>query len=74
MLFMRPCLFPSILDNGMLIKSSTVVLTAGTFLRGTITIGLDRQAAGRMGDRPTIGLAETLQDLGFTMGRLKTGS
>ena len=50
-----------------------MVLTAGTFLRASITIGLEKMAAGRMGDQPAIGLAKTLEDIGFTMGRLKTG-
>ena len=51
----------------------SVILTTGTFLRGTITIGLEKYAAGRMDDEPSIGLAKTLEDLGFAVGRLKTG-
>ena len=60
-------------DNGETIPCGGVVLTAGTFLRGEITIGLDTRPAGRMGDEPAIGLAKTLDRLGFKLGRLKTG-
>ena len=59
--------------SGEVISSSTVVLTAGTFLRGTISIGLSQRHAGRMGDQPAIGLAKTIEEAGFKMGRLKTG-
>ena len=52
----------------------TVVVTAGTFLKGLIHIGLNHFEAGRMGDSPSIGLSECLKDLGFDMGRLKTGT
>lgn len=55
-------------------RSRSVVLTNGTFLRGLIHIGLDRFPAGRMGDPPSTRLPEQLQDLGFEMGRLKTGT
>ncbi len=49
------------------------MLTTGTFLRGCIHLGLDVRPAGRLGDEPAIGLAKTLEDAGFTVGRLKTG-
>jgi tRNA uridine 5-carboxymethylaminomethyl modification enzyme len=54
--------------------SKTVILTTGTFLRGLIHIGLDHFPAGRMGDPPSTRLSEQLQDLGFDLGRLKTGT
>jgi tRNA uridine 5-carboxymethylaminomethyl modification enzyme len=54
--------------------AKTVVITAGTFLKGLIHVGLDQFEAGRMGDLPSIGLSTCLQDLGFDMGRLKTGT
>ncbi|XP_064618696.1 protein MTO1 homolog, mitochondrial-like [Lineus longissimus] len=63
-----------ILNNGDRILSDTVVLTTGTFLRGQINIGLDVRPAGRLGDAPAIGLAKTLDDAGFKLGRLKTGT
>jgi len=52
----------------------TVVLTTGTFLRGIIHRGEETHPAGRVGEAPTIGLAETLERLEFPLGRLKTGT
>ncbi|XP_024941163.1 protein MTO1 homolog, mitochondrial [Cephus cinctus] len=63
-----------ILKDGMKIFSDTVVITTGTFLKGQINIGLETRPAGRIGDEPSIGLANTLERLGFRMGRLKTGT
>ena len=54
--------------------SKTVILTTGTFLRGLIHIGLDHFPAGRMGDPPSTHLSEQLLELGFELGRLKTGT
>ena len=54
--------------------SRTVVLTTGTFLRGLIHIGLDHFQSGRMGDPASVCLSEQLEDLGFELGRLKTGT
>ncbi len=51
-----------------------VVLTTGTFLRGLIHRGEETKPAGRVGEAPTIGLAETLERLEFPLGRLKTGT
>ena len=61
-------------DAGETIHAGAVVLTTGTFLRGTIHIGADSRPAGRVGDAPAIGLAETLERAGFALGRLKTGT
>ena len=60
-------------DGGRL-AAGAVVTTTGTFLRGLIHIGERRLAAGRVGDRPAIGLAYTVKRLGFRLGRLKTGT
>jgi len=54
--------------------SKTVILTTGTFMRGLIHIGLDHFPAGRMGDPPSDQLSVQLKDLGFDVGRLKTGT
>jgi len=54
--------------------SKTVILTTGTFLRGMIHIGAVTKPAGRIGDKPSIKLAEKLEKLNFLMGRLKTGT
>ena len=54
--------------------SKTVILTTGTFMRGLIHIGLDHFPAGRMGDPPSMHLSQQLMDMGFELGRLKTGT
>lgn len=63
-----------ILPDGSEIKSHTVVLTTGTFLRGLIHIGDVSRPGGRMGDKPAIPLAERLDSFGLPLGRLKTGT
>src|SRR6202163_621638 len=62
------------LRDGRAIGSAAVVLTTGTFLRGLIHIGEQQTPAGRVGEAPAIGLALTLERLGFALGRLKTGT
>jgi len=54
--------------------AKTVIITAGTFLKGLIHVGLEQFEAGRMGDFPSIGLSANLHELGFEIGRLKTGT
>ena len=54
--------------------AKAVILTTGTFLRGLIHIGLDNFPAGRMGDPPSMGISKQLEELGFKVGRLKTGT
>jgi tRNA uridine 5-carboxymethylaminomethyl modification enzyme len=51
-----------------------VVITTGTFLSGLIHIGEKKIPAGRMGERPSLGLPKTFARLGFILGRLKTGT
>lgn len=60
-------------ENGTKIFGDAVVITTGTFLKGQINIGLEKRPAGRLDDEPSIGLADTLDRLGFRIGRLKTG-
>jgi len=62
------------LDDGSQISAAAVVLTTGTFLRGIIHIGDVSYAGGRMGDRPSVRLAERIDEFGFDLGRLKTGT
>ena len=52
----------------------TVILTAGTSLRGVVHIGLEHFSAGRMGDPSSEGLSPQLKEIGFSIGRLKTGT
>ena len=60
--------------GGWRVACSAVVLTAGTFLRGTVHIGDRQTPAGRMGEAPSIALAHTLDRLDLPLGRLKTGT
>jgi tRNA uridine 5-carboxymethylaminomethyl modification enzyme len=63
-----------VLDTDRRLTASSVILTTGTFLRGVIHIG-DRQiAGGRMGERPSNDLANTLASFELPLGRLKTGT
>jgi tRNA uridine 5-carboxymethylaminomethyl modification enzyme len=55
-------------------KCSALILTTGTFLNGLIHEGRDCRAAGRAGEPPSIELAQSIKDLGFEVGRLKTGT
>ena len=56
------------------IESKSLVLTTGTFLRGLIRIGKESYPAGRIGDDPSINLAKSIENLKFSIGRLKTGT
>ena len=62
------------LADGVVLRAAAVVLTAGTFLNGTIHVGDERRAGGRVGDKPSVLLAEQLGALGLRRGRLKTGT
>ncbi|MFZ5610438.1 MAG: tRNA uridine-5-carboxymethylaminomethyl(34) synthesis enzyme MnmG [Pseudomonadota bacterium] len=59
---------------GERVQAGAVILTTGTFLRGLIHIGDKQIPAGRIGEAPALGLANTLDRLGFRLGRLKTGT
>jgi tRNA uridine 5-carboxymethylaminomethyl modification enzyme len=63
-----------ILADGTTLQGRTVVLTSGTFLRGVIHIGNKTQPGGRMGDKPSVRLAERLAEMKLGAGRLKTGT
>ncbi len=59
---------------GEAIEGQRVILTTGTFLNGLIHVGLTSYPGGRAGDAAAIGLSEQLTQLGFRVGRLKTGT
>ena len=59
---------------GVEYRARAVVVTAGTFLRGLIHVGLARHSAGRAGEFAAIDLSDALRALGLTLGRLKTGT
>lgn len=63
-----------ITETGRRIPCGAVVLTTGTFLNGLIHIGLEKTPAGRVGEKPSLGLSKTLARAGFALGRLKTGT
>ena len=59
---------------GLEIRSKTVVLTNGTFLNGLIQIGEKQFGGGRVGEKASFGITEDLVELGFSSGRMKTGT
>jgi len=59
---------------GIRYRAGAVVITTGTFLNGLIHIGLETMEAGRAGEFPSKGLSKSLRELGFKLGRLKTGT
>lgn len=63
-----------ILLDGRRFSTKSVVLTTGTFLRGLIHRGEETIPAGRVGEKPVLGLSTRLEALGLRLGRLKTGT
>lgn len=63
-----------VLADGSEIRAAAVILTTGTFLRGVIHIGDVSRPGGRIGDRPSVKLAERIDSFGLDLGRLKTGT
>jgi len=59
---------------GETIAARAVILTSGTFLKGLIHIGLNHFPAGRAGEESAEHLSDCMRDLGFQLGRLKTGT
>ncbi len=62
------------LADGRGLHAKTVVVTTGTFLRGLMHCGPMLTEGGRVGEPAAVGLSESLEKLGFTLGRLKTGT
>jgi tRNA uridine 5-carboxymethylaminomethyl modification enzyme len=60
--------------SGARYTTGRVVLTTGTFLNGLIHCGEQQTPAGRVGEKPSVALAESIRALGLSMGRLKTGT
>ena len=63
-----------VLGDGAVVEAPSVVLTTGTFLRGIIHIGDVQRPGGRMGEKPSVKLAERIDAFGLPLGRLKTGT
>ena len=62
------------LSDGTALQARAVILTAGTFLNGIIHIGDQRRPGGRVGDAPSVRLAQRLAEMDLARGRLKTGT
>lgn len=62
------------LADGQELTCGAVVLTTGTFLNGLIHLGEESWPAGRIGEKPSLGLSPALARLGLALGRLKTGT
>src|SRR5580704_5502392 len=58
---------------GLRIEAESVIITTGTFMHGLMHVGLQKQAGGRMGDAVS-SLSQSLRELGFEIGRFKTGT
>src|SRR6202041_1990930 len=61
-------------SDGRELAAGAVVVTTGTFLRGLIHLGEKNWPAGRVGEAPALGLSSSFERIGFTLGRLKTGT
>jgi len=61
-------------QTGFEYSTKTIVIATGTFLKGMVHIGASKIEAGRAGEFASIGLAQNLATLGFTIGRMKTGT
>jgi len=61
-------------ERGRRFEAKVVVLTTGTFMEGRIFVGDYSASAGRMSEPAAVGLGTRLRELGFTVGRLKTGT
>jgi tRNA uridine 5-carboxymethylaminomethyl modification enzyme len=61
-------------ERGRRFTANAVVVTTGTFMEGRIFIGSFTQSSGRLGEPAAVGLGTALRDLGYDVGRLKTGT
>jgi tRNA uridine 5-carboxymethylaminomethyl modification enzyme len=62
------------LESGETYRCGAVVVTTGTFLNGLVHVGREQRPSGRAGEPPSRELAESIKSIGFTWGRLKTGT
>ncbi|HQG96044.1 MAG TPA: tRNA uridine-5-carboxymethylaminomethyl(34) synthesis enzyme MnmG, partial [Smithellaceae bacterium] len=61
-------------QSGYFYGAQKVIITTGTFLNGLVHIGPSQTPSGRAGELASVGLANHLRELGFEMGRMKTGT
>jgi tRNA uridine 5-carboxymethylaminomethyl modification enzyme len=69
-----PSVVGVVTNIGVQYLGRAVIVTTGTFLKGLIHIGLTHYPSGRAGEFPSIGLSDCLRQIGFEVGRLKTGT
>jgi tRNA uridine 5-carboxymethylaminomethyl modification enzyme len=62
------------LESGETYRCRALIVTTGTFLNGLVHVGRDQRPSGRAGEPPSRDLAESIKSIGFTWGRLKTGT
>ena len=62
------------LEDGCSFSCRSLVITTGTFLNGLVHIGREQRPSGRAGEPPSVDLADSIKDIGFRWGRLKTGT
>jgi tRNA uridine 5-carboxymethylaminomethyl modification enzyme len=62
------------LKDGSVLSSRSAIITSGTFLRAVMFTGFDQSEGGRVGDSAAVGLSGSLERLGFSLRRLKTGT
>src|SRR5262245_66187698 len=74
LLYRAGCIIGVMTGDGAVIEAKVVILTSGTFLKGLIHIGLNHFPAGRAGEASAEHLSDCMRDLGFEVGRLKTGT
>lgn len=63
-----------VIVNGQMLAAAAVVLTTGTFMRGLMHTGEKQTEGGRVGEQASVGISGALRDMGFELGRLKTGT
>lgn len=63
-----------VLEDGVCLSCSSLVIATGTFLNGLIHVGSKTHSAGRIDERPSISLSKSIRELDFDVGRLKTGT
>lgn len=61
-------------QEGIRFSGKTLIISSGTFMKGLLHIGEQTISGGRAGDKPSLGLSKGLLELGFKLGRLKTGT
>jgi tRNA uridine 5-carboxymethylaminomethyl modification enzyme len=62
------------MEDGRVYRCAALVITTGTFLNGLVHVGREQRPSGRSGEPPSRDLAESIKDIGFRWGRLKTGT